>query len=581
MKMRSSVLSAVSAAAILLCALTSAKPAVAAAPADLLKPCQIEGTTERALCGTYEVWEDREARRGRRIGLNVVVLPALEGAATAGTVSLLEGGPGAAATRDAAGFVEQKELRRHRDVLLVDQRGTGKSNPLNCDFYGPGSHSKPADPKLLAGELFPPAAVRQCRDELSKVADLRFYTTALAMDDLDEVRAWLGYGKLDLQGGSYGTLAAQIYMRRHPDSVRSVVLDGVAPPDEPIPLHHAAAGQRAIDLLFGECAADPACHAAFPNLAAELHAVIARADHGITVRIPDPHTGAPVDVTADRGTIAEGLRFMMYGSAARQVPLAVHRAYQGDLAQLVSLAIQRRSELDHLLSMGLNFSVTCAEDLPFIDDATAARETANTMLGDYRVRQQKAVCAVWPRGAIPADERELVHSDLPVLLISGERDPVTPPEFGQRVAKGLPNGLHVVAPHQGHGADGPCANQVVAAFVERASTKGLDTSCLTATPPLHFQLKVPVAVHVDDKVLDTYAGTYDAMGQHVTLKRHEGHLVLQTEGQDDLELLPDSASHFFAPTDDFELEFVPGAAGAPPSMVIHAGTDVIPARRLP
>jgi pimeloyl-ACP methyl ester carboxylesterase len=572
---------AAGAAIVLLCALAPGAPAAVAAAADHLKPCQIEGMTEAALCGTYQVWEDRAARRGRKIALNVVVLPALEGASPEAAFTFLEGGPGAAATTDAPGFVSQVELRRHRDILLMDQRGTGKSNPLDCDFYGPGSHDKDADPKLLAGELFPPAAVRQCRDRLAKVADLKLYTTDLGMDDLEEVRAWLGYPKLDVEGGSYGTTAAQVYLHRHPGSVRTVVLDGVAPVDEPIPLHHAYAGQRAIDLVFAECAAEPACHAAFPHLPEELRAVIQRVDHGVTVRIPDPRTGATVEVTADRGTIAEGLRFMMYGATAQQVPLAVHQAYEGDLAQLVTLAVQRRAAINRILSMGMNFSVTCAEDLPFIDEAMTVRETAGTMLGDYRVREQKRVCELWPRGSIPADAREPVRSDLPVLLFSGERDPVTPPEFGARVAKWLPNSLFLVVPHGSHGAQGPCADHLVAQFIEHASVKGLDTACITANPPAQFQLKVPVVVHVDDKVLDTYAGAYDAAGTRLVLLRRDGHLVIQSTGNPDLDLFPDSASHFFARSEAIELEFTAGAAGAPPVLVIRFGNQPVNAKRLP
>jgi pimeloyl-ACP methyl ester carboxylesterase len=581
-KMRSPILPAASAATVLLlCALAPGATPAAAAAADRLKPCQIEGTAEPALCGTYEVWEDREARRGRKIPLNILVLPALEGPAAADAFTFLEGGPGGAATRDAAGFAPQKELRRHRDILFMDQRGTGKSNPLDCDFYGPDSHNKVVDPKLLAGELFPPAAVRQCRDRLEKVANLKLYTTALGMDDLDEVRAWLGYAKLDIEGGSYGTTAAQVYLRRHPGAVRIVVLDGVAPVDEPIPLHHAYAGQRAIDLLFAECAAQPACHAAFPHLPEELRAVITRVEHGVTVRIPDPRGGGTVEVTADRGTIAEGLRFMMYGATARQVPLAVHQAYEGDLAQLVSLAVQRRAAINAILAMGMNFSVTCAEDLPFIDDATTARETAGTMLGDYRVREQKRVCELWPRGSIPADAREPVRSDLPVLLFSGERDPVTPPEFGARVAKWLPNSLFLVVPHGSHGAEGPCADHLVAEFVERASTKGLDTACIAANPPTQFQTKAPVVVQVDDKILDSYAGTYEVEGQRISLARRDGHLVLQTAGAPDTEFFPDSASHFFARSEAIELEWVAGAAGAPPALVMHFGEQAVDAKRLP
>jgi pimeloyl-ACP methyl ester carboxylesterase len=557
-------------------------PAPAAArPADHLKPCHPDGIKEEVLCGTYPVWEDREARRGRKIDLNVVVVPALDPNPAPDAIVYLFGGPGEGAAGDGLFVLEEKGLRQRRDVLLVDQRGTGKSNPLNCDFYGPDSHSKGADPVLLAGDLFPPSAVRQCRERLEKVADLRLYTTAPGMDDIDEVRAWLGYEKVDLIGGSYGTRAAQVYLRRHPQAVRSVVLDGVAPVDETIPLHHAYAGKRAIDLLFAECAADAACHAAFPRLGAELQAVMERIDHGVKVRIPDTATGKTVEVTPSRGLIAEGLRFMMYGSAARKLPLAVHRAYEGDLAQLVSLAASRRAELDRDLSMGMNFSVTCAEDLPFIDDATAARETAGTLLGDYRIREQKRVCADWPRGAIPADAHQPVRSDVPALLFSGERDPVTPPEFGVRVAKSLPNSLHLVMPHGSHGAESPCARAILQQFVEQASVKGLDTSCVSKTPPTRFQVKEHVEVHLDPKLLDSYAGDYQFEAFKVTLARAGDHLVVRSPGQADLDLFADAPDHFFAKADDIELRLVKTAAGAVSEAVIRFGTRDFHGQRTP
>lgn len=547
---------------------TSAAPG---APSGRLAPCHLEGIEGALRCGTYPVWEDREAREGRKIALNVVVLPALGRHAAPDAIVYLAGGPGSAATDEGRFLATEKELRRSRDVLLVDQRGTGRSNPLQCDFYGPDSHLAGADPERLAGDLFPPAAVRDCRDRLARVADLRLYTTALAMDDLDEVRAWLGYPQVDLLGGSYGTRAAQVYLRRHPRSVRSVVLDGVAPVDETLPLHHAYAGKRAVDLLFAECAADAACHAAFPNLAEELQEVMRRVDRGVRVRIPDARTGGTFEVTASRGLVAEGIRFLTYDSGARKLPLAIHQAYQGDMAQLVAIAIDRRAMIDRILAMGMDFSVTCAEDLPFIDDAAAARATAGTLLGDYRIREQQRVCADWPRGAIPADAHELVRSDAPVLLISGERDPVTPPEFGARVASRLPNSLQVVFPHSGHGAEGPCAEGIVARFVERASVKGLDVSCAAKTPPPHFIVKVPVEVHVAPLLLDGYAGSYAFPGFVITLARLGDHLVAKSPGDADLELFADAEDHFFAKSADVEMRIVRSPSGAAVAVVLKSG----------
>jgi pimeloyl-ACP methyl ester carboxylesterase len=559
-----------------------ASPAPAAAPAmhlGRLAPCRLEGIEDEVRCGTYQVWEDRQARRGRKISLNVVVLPALAADPAPDAVVVFGGGPGEAATQAGLALAEDKELRRHHDVLLVDQRGTGKSNPLNCDLYGPDSHAKGADPRLLAGDLFPPAVVRQCRDRLERVADLRLYTTALGMDDVDEVRAWLGYPQVDLFGGSYGTRAAQVYLRRHPGVVRCAVLDGVAPVDELLPLHHAYAGKRAVDLLLAECAADAACHAAYPKLAAELRAVMERVDRGVEVRLPDRKSGGTFTVKPDRGLIAEGLRFLTYDTGARRLPLAVHLAYRGDVAQLVAIALDRRAIIDRILSMGMLFSVTCAEDLPFISDAAAAQATAGTLLGDYRIREQKRVCAEWPRGGIPADAHQLVHSAVPVLLMSGERDPVTPPEFGRRVASQLPNSLHVVFPHSGHGAEGPCARGIVDRFLARASVKGLDVSCAAKTPPPRFVVKVPVEVTLDPRLLEACTGSYALPGFVVTLARLGDHLVAKVPDSADVELFADGRDHFFSKSEDIELRIVRGAGGAVVEVVFKNGDEELRGKR--
>ncbi len=272
-------------------------------------PCSLPGIRETVRCATHAVWEDRAARKGRKIGLHIVILPALGPERAPDPVFFLGGGPGEGIADEAADQIEPAAaLRRHRDVVLVDQRGTGRSNPLQCDLYGPGD----TDVRRLAGELFPDDAVRRCRARLERVADLTLYTTPIAMDDLDDVRAWLGYDRIDLDGGSYGTRAAQVYMQRHGEHVRSAVLVGVAPLDEALPSHHAYAGQRAVDLLFAECAADAACHAAYPRIGEELQAVMARVDRGVEVAVVDPRTHRRSAVRPARGLMAEGIRYALY-----------------------------------------------------------------------------------------------------------------------------------------------------------------------------------------------------------------------------------------------------------------------------
>jgi pimeloyl-ACP methyl ester carboxylesterase len=437
-------------------------------------PCRVPGSDEEVLCATYPVWENRETKQGKKIGLNIVILPALDKAnKQPDPIFELGGGPGQGIAGLAGGYPE--DLRQKRDIVLVDQRGTGRSNPLDCTFYG-----DPIDFRLAAADVFPVEGVRKCRAELEKVADLGQYSTAAFADDLNEVRQWLGYNKINLSGGSYGTRMAQVYWRRHPETVRSVLLIAVAPVDLYIPLGHAYAGQRALDLLLAECASQPECKAAFPDTKADLKAIKERVDKGVTVTVVNTRTGEKQQVRPDWGTVAEGIRFLMYGQGGGSLPLQIRKAAQGDLTPIIQMAIERRLDLDTALAMGLNFSITCAEDLPFITDEMTRKQTAGTLLGDYRVSQQKRVCENWVRGKVPADTHELVRSDVPVLIISGERDPVTPPEFGDQASKYMTNRLHVVVPRGSHGGAGECTDKLIREFIDRASVQGLDPACAAA-----------------------------------------------------------------------------------------------------
>jgi pimeloyl-ACP methyl ester carboxylesterase len=413
--------------------------------------CSLGGIPGDVLCATYPVWENRDRRAGRRIFLNLVILPALSAAHAVDPLVILAGGPGQAATDLIQTFQRNRELRARREIVFVDQRGTGGSNPLNCDLYG----SPPEPERILAGP-FPIDAVRACRQRLQAIADLGQYTTAAAADDLDEVRRWLGYDKINLWGGSYGTRAVQVYLRRYVEHVRAAVLDGVLPVDELIPLHQPSAAQRAVDLLFARN------RAAFPNLEREFRSLF------------DP---------AKPGTLglAEGIRHALYGGDGPAFPELIQRAAGGDPGPLRERAVQAEIGLSRL-SIGLNLSVTCAEDIPFLDDATIARETAGTFLGDGRIQSQRAACREWIRGAVPPDVHQPVRSAVPVLLFSGGRDPVTPPSFGDHVAATLPNSRHLVFPDSAHGSFGACARQLLADFIANASPRTLDAGCITGQP---------------------------------------------------------------------------------------------------
>lgn len=450
-----------------------------------LSPCTVPDGGGKAFCGTYEVFENRETRSGRKIPLKIVVLPATGPKRAPDPVFFLEGGPGGAATMDAAELAGDP-VRARRDIVLIDVRGTGDSNPLSCPLWGDGTR---------LDHLFPLDAVTACRDALKKRADLTRYTTPAAMDDVDEVRRFLGYGPVNLSGASYGTFAAQIFLARHPEAVRTVILSSVVKPGEPAPLYHARNAQQGLELLARDCAAQPACHAAFPHFREEVSTVLDRlAKQPAKVRVKHPVTGKPVTVELTRSAAADALRFALYSpEASSRVPLRVHLAAQGDYRDLAEAAVQVRFRLQQGLALGDLFSVSCAEDLPFIDPREIPAATRGTFYGDDRVREQLAVCGVWPHAPMPAGWGKLIHSDVPALLISGERDPVTPPADAALVAKGFPNGLLVLIPQGTHASEGTCEGRVIADFIERGSVKGLDVSCLKAGQPVPFLTKAPAA----------------------------------------------------------------------------------------
>jgi pimeloyl-ACP methyl ester carboxylesterase len=451
-----------------------------------LKPCRVAGIDEELFCGKLTVFENRETRTGRTIALNVVVLPAFDQKNKAEPLFDLAGGPGASST-DAAGFYagSGKDYRRRHDVVCVDQRGTGKSNRLSI--------FREKTPTYYLSEMFPVDYVKQMHHALEQRADLTKYTTSIAMDDLDDVRAWLGYERINLFGASYGTRAELVYMRRHPEHLRSAILLGVAPTDLKMPLHHAESGARAMDLLLGECEQDARCRDTFPqirddwkNVLAQLEKQPARTEYSL------PGKSKPTTVEIQRGVFGEKIRSWMYDrDKAARIPLIVHHAANGDFAPFLQQAIA--PSIPDFVADGMYLSVTCAEDVPFITQEEAAKLTDGNPFGNYRVFQQTRACGMWPRAEIPADFLEPVRSNAPVLIFSGNMDPVTPPKYGEEVARNLPNSRHVLIPEAGHGVDGltdpGCIDRIAIEFLDKGDAKDIDVSCVERMKPPPFVTK--------------------------------------------------------------------------------------------
>ena len=457
--------------------LTAACAIVAHAQSLQLSPCRFPGIDGDLRCGTYSVRESRDDAHSRLIPLKVIVLPSRAAPALPDPVVFVSpGGPGTTNSEALVPRAWYSWMRDQRDIVIVDLRGTSGPSRLDCDMSNPGQGAAE-----YLNTLFPKDKIDACRDALQKRVDLRFYTTPAIVQDFDDVRRALGLGKVNLWAVSWGTRIEYLWLRMHPETVRSAILEGTAPVSFLNPLPHARSAQDAIDSLFAECQRQPACHASFSNVSAELDSVRMRLQRTpATVHLA---TGVGAESTTVQFTwpqFAEALRVMTYSAPRSQaVPLLVHRAFDGDYTGFADAAIQSNRQLRSSLRFGFLLAITCTEDVSRIDPRTIARETAHTYLGDTRVREQMAACADWPRGTLAKNYGDPVRSDVPVFLLSGNVDPVAPARFTADAAKYLPNSVHVVAPG-GHVPHGPCIDAMERAFLDAANPRVVNTSCVAS-----------------------------------------------------------------------------------------------------
>jgi len=391
-------------------------------------------------------------------------------------VFYLAGGPGEAASETAADLPEVlAALRPRHDLVFVDQRGTGRSHPLACSSAG-----EPA-----------PEEARACRQALERGADLRRYTTWDAVEDLEAVRLALGSTRIDLVAASYGTQVAQAYLLRHPDRVRAAVLIGALPLAPESLLFDGRDAQRALHLLWQDCAAEPACAAAFPRLREETEEVLRRLrEKPVRVTVEDPQDGGPREVVLDGETFASTLRTRLYSAEAQsRVPLALHQAFAGDYHSMARVAVVIARLQHRSASLGMFLSVFCSETAPFIDPAAVERLAAGTFFGAERTLAWLRACSEWPRGDVPADFAAPVRAAVPVLILSGRLDPIAPPHWGEQVAAFLPQSRQIVFTASSHFPDNPCASGLAARFLEQASLAGLDSRCAETEvrPPFVIQ----------------------------------------------------------------------------------------------
>ena len=453
------------------CNQSQAVPAI-----EKLKPCTGYDTPADAYCGTLKVYENRATKQGRQIDLNIVVLPALRSDAQPDPLFFLAGGPGQGAAKLAKAVREIfRRVQNDRDIVLVDQRGTGKSNPLNC------LNDDEDDTLKSLSETQEQSLARLKACQANYDADLTLYTTTIAMDDLDDVRQFLGYDKINVYGGSYGTRAALVYMKQHGDRVRTVILDGVAPTFMKLPLFFPRDSQRAFDLLVKDCESDDGCNKAYPNLGARAKALIERLEkQPAAARVTHPRTGAAEDIKVEARLLANIIVQTLYSPmASALVPAIIVAAEKNDFQSMLAIAGLGGGGDEPNMAIGMQLSVICAEDSGRYTPAEMKEGAEGTLFGKYVLTIQQDACAFWPKGQVDPSFYEPVKAATPALVLSGEDDPITPPTWGEQVASTLSNSKHIIIPGTGHTAGGTgCGQRIMREFIEKGSVTTIDTSCV-------------------------------------------------------------------------------------------------------
>jgi pimeloyl-ACP methyl ester carboxylesterase len=460
----------------------------AAEPKLTLEPCRLEHPARisavPAECGKVRVPENPREPGGRQIELFVARVPAISLNKAKDPLFLIAGGPGTSTvdlyTSATASF---DRVRRNRDIILLDQRGTGGSHRLDCHYDNQDLLTNFNDVSIG------PANVK-CRDELSKESDLTQYTTSVAVVDLDTVRERLGYQRINLFGNSYGTRVAQHYARRYPRSTRAVILDGVVDPATVLGPAIAVDAERALERILERCTKDAACHKAFPDPYRDyqdLRASVTAQPPRVTV---SDTNGKLLEFGFTARHLSAVLRLASYNDdQAALLPLSLHLAqHEGNFTPLANQFRVFARSLEETFAYGMHNAVACSEDTPLIDSAKLDRIALDkTHMGASQVEELIEACKEWPRGVVDADLHAPFTSDAAALLLSGADDPVTPPEYAARAQRAFADSKHVIIAGRGHGQyTAPCVDRVMAKFIETGTAKDLDASCTLRLSPMPF-----------------------------------------------------------------------------------------------
>jgi pimeloyl-ACP methyl ester carboxylesterase len=460
------------------------------APTLPLIECRLEHplhlTSIPARCGTLRVPLDREHPKEGSVDLKVAVVPAINRRSTAAPLFLLAGGPGQSAMQVYVSLnAAFSRINRNHAIVLLDQRGTGHSSLQSCAY--PEDWQEPADPI--------PALRKATVECLAKLGPhVRFYTTSIAVRDLDDMRLALGYDQIDLYGGSYGTRVAELYMRRYPAHLQAVILDGVTYPQQAIGAETPQDAERSLNLIVARCLQTPDCAATYPQLQDDLTSLLREFGPKKTaVIIDDPNSGLPLEIEFNRRILDAALRMLSYSSMqASLLPTLIHGAAHGKLRPLAAQSVMNMRQISDQLANGMQYSVICSEDEPFFAAANIDRAAmAKTYQGTDMMDALHEICALWPRGPVDADLHAPLRSEVPTLLLSGEADPVTPPVDAERAAEGLTRHRHLILKGEGHGqlATG-CMPNLTADFLDNLAPDKLDATCLDRHTPEPFFLSM-------------------------------------------------------------------------------------------
>ncbi len=452
-------------------------------------PCDA-ALPSRAHCYTLDVPEDRTRPARKSISIAVAVLPASQSRTHAEPLLVLLGGPGAAASHSYANYAREHALANGtRDVIFADQRGTGRSAPLEC------SHGTDEDLQTYMDAFIPLDAGLRCVNALAPSTDVTRYRTADFVADLEELRTALGIERWNLHGSSYGTRVALQYMARHPARIRAAVLVGVVPPEFVMPTSFPADADRAVAMLLADCRKDFACDSAFPHLARQMDSIARRLELApAIVQVRHPVTGAATPVSFSRGAFGESVRAALYTpNGARLLPLSISEAYRGDYTALASAHLRRQRTAARQGWAGLYLATTCPEDIARADSVKTFTLSHGTLLGPHRARVHFAACNGWPAPAAddtwPGETRILP----PVLMVVGDQDPATPPKWARLALERMDDGRLIIVPFGGHGFAGllgaECLGELAVAFYDRAEPQSLDAGCVATVRRPPFALE--------------------------------------------------------------------------------------------